>query len=85
MRKLIILLTFSTLFLTACVETNTIIPKGNGNYDVECVFDYWYKHWEEYGYPDDIGGQFRDGGKIGIKVVNPSSARIKELYEIFGN
>ena len=52
---------------------------------IESVFDYWQEQWEEHGYPDDIGGQYRaPDGRVGILVVDPSPERIEELGEVFG-
>ncbi|MDR1409171.1 MAG: hypothetical protein LBJ12_02635 [Oscillospiraceae bacterium] len=54
--------------------------------DSEFAMNQLLLDWEENGYPDDIGGQFRDieSGKLGLLVINPSTARVDELHEKLG-
>jgi len=52
----------------------------------DAVYSFWLEQWEEYGYPDDIDGQYRDLDTyaVGIGVVDPTPERIEELRAVFG-
>jgi len=49
-------------------------------------YNYWQQQWEEQGYPDDIGGFYREGsGALVLQVVDPGPERAEELREMFGD
>ena len=46
-----------------------------------------FEHWEQNGYPDDIGGVYYDQevGALSVLAIDPSPERIEELRALLGN